>query len=299
MKNLKIGFKLLIGFGIVTLLLIIGGISAYYDATILSNFTEKFYAQAYTLGLTVRDAEIGENLCNELLHDLTLATSPQKVDELRTEIELQKAENHKYLALIKDKFEGDANIITRLGELSTSKYALFDQIIKQKQDLLVNGSTDALPQTTSEVFTELNNNLNLLKAQITEQGLKFKQDGLDTSKYIHLKVIIFYIVAAIIAILFSIIIPKGIIKPLTFVTESVQRISRHTHNLSSLMRDNLAAGDWSKTMNIQTDSERLEVLQNLTKRRDELGMIATANKSIIDEILEASSNINLVYQASQ
>ena len=54
------------------------------------------------------------------------------------------------------------------------------------------------------------------------------------------------------------------------------------------MKNNLSKGDWSREHEIVTDNDRLSVLSGLSKRKDEVGAIATANKKIIDGIIELS-----------
>lgn len=296
MKNCKIGMKLLIGFGIVTLLLIFGGASAYVDATKLSNTTTMLFEHPYTVGLAIRDAEINANLTIDIMHDITLAKSTDELQKIESKYEIIQGEFFNNIQILKEHFLGNQNKISELeGLINSTDPVVTEYIIKQKAKIR-NKDTKIEDFVPPKVFTDSLAIINEIKTGATEAGAQFARDAEKTGSEIHLKIIITFSLAAIISIILSIIISRSIVKPINFITESVQRISGHTKNLSLIMKENLAKGDWSKEHSFETDSERLTVLTKLGKRKDEIGAIATANKAIIDGILESSSSLNLVIQ---
>ena len=296
MKNFKIGMKLLVGFGIVTLLLIFGGASAYVDATKLSNTTTMLFEHPYTVGLAIREAEINANLTIDIMHDITLAKSTDELLKLESKYEIIQGEFFNNIQILKEDFLGNQNKISELeGLINSTDPVVTEYIIKQKAKIR-NNDTKIEDFVAPKVFTDSLSIINEIKTGATEAGAQFARDAEKTGNDIHKKIIITFSLAAIISIILSIIISRSLVKPINFITESVQRISGHTKNLSLVMKENLAKGDWSKEHSFETDSERLTVLTKLGKRKDEIGAIATANKAIIDGILESSSSLNLVIQ---
>ena len=71
------------GFGVVILLIIIGGISSYLDVTKLASYTYTLYDHPYTVGLAIRDAEISARTMLDVMHDITLATESGNTEKLR------------------------------------------------------------------------------------------------------------------------------------------------------------------------------------------------------------------------
>ena len=294
MKNFKIGLKLLIGFGIVTLLLVFGGASAYIDATNLSHTTTMLFEHPYTVGLAIREAEINAYLTIDIMHDITLAKSTDELEKLESKYEIVQGEFFNNIQILKENFLGDQNKISELESLINSTEPVVTKYVINQKAKIRNNDTTVEDFVTPKIFTDSLDIINLIKIGATENGAQFVKNAEKTGNRIHQKIIIIFSLAAVISIILSIIISRSIVKPMNFITESVQRISGHTNNLSLIMKENLAKGDWSKEHSFKTDSERLKVLTKLGTRKDEIGAIATANKAIIDGILESSSSLNLV-----
>ena len=294
MKNFKIGTKLLLGFGIVILLIIIGGASSYFDVTKLSSYTSHFYQHPYSVGLAIRDAELSAKGMLDVMHDITLATNVEIVKTAEKEIKKAQATFKDSVQTLKSNYNGDISAVTALEELDTASDSIIAEIVKKQHEKIQNNQVTVSMLKEPEIFTQALKNINEIKEYSTVEGHKYAQRAINYGESTHYRIAGIFIFASIISIILAFLISRSIVKPINFVTTSVQRISGHTKKLSDIMMNNLAKGDWSKEHEITTNNDRLAILAELGKRKDEIGSIATANKAIIEGILELSTSLNMV-----
>ncbi len=294
MNNLKIRTKLLVGFGIVTILIIFGGIVSYTDASNLAMKTVEFYEHPYTSGIAIRDAEINANKILEFLHDLTLAETDEELAQLEKEINASKDIYINSVSTLHSSYRGDPAFIEKLDAISNSSDAIIKEYFAKQREKIASKSFKAEALVIPEVFTDTLASIEQVKQSISERSKKFIDTTLNYGTVTHYKIAGTFILAAVLAVIISLIISRSLVKPINFITTSVQRISNHTNLLSEIMKNNLAQGNWTQEHSLTLNTDRLEILDLYKKRKDEIGDIATANKSIIDGIVEVSSSLNLV-----
>ena len=296
MKNLKIGVKLLCGFGIVTILILIGGIQAYIGSEQLATMTSDMYLHSYTVSTTIREIQDTAVNTDKLIKKINQALSSSEINEISAELKALDSIYNNGIALLNERFTGDPELIKRASDLYESYSKDASEAIEQRLIQVKKGNIESTRPSRSraKMYSELVAVLGEIRSFSAEQAVKFSQDATSSADQIKLLLIIIFGCAIIISTVISFIISRSIVKPINFVTESVSRISNHIQRLSTLMRDKLAKGDWSEEIHIETNSERLNKLVNFGNRKDEIGSIAKANKKSLDEIIDACNCINLV-----
>ncbi len=294
MNNLKIRTKLLVGFGIVTILIIIGGIISYTDASNLAMQTVAFYEHPYTSGIAIRETELSANKILDILHDITLADNEEELAMLEKEINSAKEVYTNNVLILHSSYRGDPAFIDELDAISDSSGAIINEFLAKQRDKIASSTITAAELVVPKVFSDTMASIDKVKKSITQRSKKFIDNTLSYGAMTHYKIAGTFILVAILAIIISLIIARSIVKPINFITTSVQRISNHTNLLSDIMKNNLAEGNWTQDHSLTLNTDRLGTLDEYKKRKDEIGDIATANKSIIDGIVEVSSSLNLV-----
>jgi len=89
------------------------------------------------------------------------------------------------------------------------------------------------------------------------------------------------------------VLARGITKPAAFVSEGLKNLAQCTRQISGVLQDHLAKGDWSVDANVDIDKQFVNELETMTTRGDEMGDMCRAGKDILDAVQSASSATNL------
>ena len=102
-------------------------------------------------------------------------------------------------------------------------------------------------------------------------------------------------IAIIIGIIAAIILILSIKKPVDFVKNSLIVLTDNLQQLATLMKDKLALGDWTaKAECTIRELVNIDVLNNYSKKSDEIGNMCKAELAIIDAIEESGLAANIV-----
>ena len=102
-------------------------------------------------------------------------------------------------------------------------------------------------------------------------------------------------IAIIIGIIAAIILILSIKKPVNFVKNSLIVLTDNLQQLATLMKDKLALGDWTAKAECTIRKlVNINVLNNYSKKNDEIGNMCKAELAIIDAIEESGLAANIV-----
>ncbi len=89
------------------------------------------------------------------------------------------------------------------------------------------------------------------------------------------------------------VISHKLSKPITIAGKSLHFLTSITAQLSHILKDNLAAGDWSKYLSITDNAEIRKDIDKYAKTKDEIGQMCTVTLEILDKTLESAESANI------
>jgi len=100
------------------------------------------------------------------------------------------------------------------------------------------------------------------------------------------------LVCIIIGMIVAILIARAITVPVNFVSLALEQLTDVISTIASALKDDLAQGDWSKSVNVSIDKEIRNSAQEYSKRPDEIGGMCKASLQIFNQTIEAADATN-------
>lgn len=254
--------------------------------------TEKLYNQSYSVSKAIRDVKIDVKDILQHILSLSAAKSQDDIDKISSEITAIIDQTSHKVIVLENEYTGEISDIEKLKEALSNAGNDAKVAAERRLKELAGGSTAPGVVMIPEGYNEVSSVINNIIGYSDSQAELLAKNSAKTAYHTKMTVIIIISISVLIGILIAILISRNIVTPINFVTESVQRISGHAKTLSDIMKDKLAKGDWSDSLQIALTEERMKTLAKYSLRKDEIGAIATANKAIVERIVEASENLN-------
>lgn len=318
LKNLKITARLLLGFGIIIVLLIVSAVVA----TINLNQSNKDVAKISDIYL--RNVSVSGNITTDLWtveQKLSLsllntdATSIQKsIDEGVTAV----AELRKGLAELQLTYQGDPADITDISAMLDKCVPFRVQITElatvntpeaQKQALSI------LTNSYSPIFDQIKQKVTVMKDTINSGAKSVSAASIQTANLATYVVLILGVVSVFLAILISALITASIKKPLIIIDAVAQRLAEGDFSVRSKYISKDEIGGLSTSMNDMAESlwlivsdvnrnlaeiadgnfdveTKAEFVGDFVPMRDAMATITSSLSKTISDISEASKQVS-------
>lgn len=318
LKNLKITARLLLGFGIIIVLLIVSAVVA----TINLNQSNKDVAKISDIYL--RNVSVSGNITTDLWtveQKLSLsllntdATSIQKsIDEGVTAV----AELRKGLAELQLTYQGDPADITDISAMLDKCVPFRVQITElatvntpeaQKQALSI------LTNSYSPIFDQIKQKVTVMKDTINSGAKSVSAASIQTANLATYVVLILGVVSVFLAILISALITASIKKPLIIIDAVAQRLAEGDFSVRSKYISKDEIGGLSTSMNDMAESlwlivsdvnrnlaeiadgnfdveTKVEFVGDFIPMRDAMATITSSLSKTISDISEASKQVS-------
>ncbi|OSM01403.1 methyl-accepting chemotaxis protein [Magnetofaba australis] len=128
-KNVKIGGKLAIGFGIVIAQMLALGLFAIYEMNHLANNTDKLYKHPYTVSTAALRIQSDIIAMHRSMKDVALAKKVGDIDEATAKVDDYEQKALKDFKILKDAFLGDKTRINKLEKAFRDWKLIRDEVI--------------------------------------------------------------------------------------------------------------------------------------------------------------------------
>lgn len=251
-KNLKISNKLLIGFAIIMIIFAITIGVAILNMNIISNSLQQFYDQQYKVSnscVLARNAISGiEN--NMLRIMLTRGSTNEYINNVENEV---NSLNEAILA-IETGFTGDKELVTKFKSIIDESESYKKNILMLAKSQNATGANNILNANYLPLIDEASNVLSEIETSvdndINEAILKSRK--IFTSSVA--SVIILFVISLAIAIISSILITRGIVKPIKNVEKVAYDMSQGKLNAELVYDSNDELGILAKSIKNTTDT---------------------------------------------
>ncbi len=290
-KNLHIGNKVSLGFGVMLLLIVIvllasfGGIVSYKTIVETSNnFSKKADLAG---GIQANFSE-----CRHLLHDMYLENNAK--DKMNFETRFNNVQTFIQQYEQNETNVNRAIVINDVKELSIQYKTEYDKIIKLIENNINNNYSEnstkeiySIFATTKEIEEIISSKVEYLKLNTLEEKNKILQRPLNEINNIIIYIIIIFIFSIIFAIFITIYLSNLIKKPINSLLSAFKRFSEGDTNLDVRLEvnSNDEIGNMSKYFNIFIDKLHL-VFKNINKENE-----IKSKKNELDELLRGDASL--------
>jgi methyl-accepting chemotaxis protein len=251
-KNMKIGMRLGLGFGLILVLLVVMGIFSIFQMASISDKVDKVSNDLFPKTISCNNIIDEINIVARALRNMALVTDPSKVSEEDLRID----EAAKIITAELKKLEETITSVEGKKLLTAASDARADYVPVQTEirKLLKENKKDIAVSLLLGKFRDLQNvYMKAVNELITFQSdltKKYGQEGLTAAQTSELIIIILSILILLIGIIAAIIITKSITGPVSKCIE---------------IADKVAAGNTDLTININSKDETGQLLGSLNK----------------------------------
>ncbi|MGB3209592.1 MAG: methyl-accepting chemotaxis protein [Desulforhopalus sp.] len=147
LKNMKYSLKLSLSYGILIVLMCMGGFIAVKTASNLSLLTSKLYRHPLAVSTTIRDIETGLVAMHRSMKDVAMASSMEQLDKAVSVVTKYDTEVQGNFTLLEERFLGDKTDIELLKKLFADWTPIRNMVIEQRKIQIEN---DAYEVTKTE-----------------------------------------------------------------------------------------------------------------------------------------------------
>jgi methyl-accepting chemotaxis protein len=131
LNNLKVGQRLLVGFGSIMLFLILVSIAAIYQSYTLSGVTRDLYEHPYAVGHAIQEARVRVIKMRSAVKDIMVVKTVEEMQQRAKEVDEYEARTYEYLNLAKAQYLGDLQDIQNIIDLFTQWKPIRDKIFSR------------------------------------------------------------------------------------------------------------------------------------------------------------------------
>ena len=142
MKNIQLWQKMTLGFGLVILLMIMGGVISLRTSHRLSDLTEKLYMHPFAVGTHIRDIQTELVAIHRSMKDVAISETLEQMQK-NQEIVDQNAENAlKHFKILNERFLGDKKDIAMAEKLFKEWTPIRNKVIEQRRIQIENNANE-------------------------------------------------------------------------------------------------------------------------------------------------------------
>lgn len=269
MKNLSIGLRLGLAFGLLIVIIIGISILSIYNIDKLSEQTSKLYKHPYAVSTAMLRIERDITAMHRSMKDVALAKDNMQIEKASKEVDRLEQSIFDDFKIVNERFLGDKKVVLDARD----QFAGWKEIRDGTIALMKNGERDAAALVTKEKGADyvktLNEKVKYFVNFANTKADEFYGKANNIKSDSLFKMIVVALVAIVISIVVALILIKSIVQPLKYAVE---------------IADSLARQDLSIEVNVD--------------RKDEMGTLLSAQqnmvrqlKTVITSISEVSNNL--------
>jgi signal transduction histidine kinase/CheY-like chemotaxis protein/HAMP domain-containing protein len=262
MINMKIGTKLILGYGVILLFVVSLGVLAYYQTNIISQHASNLYNHPLKVGRAVRDINIAILDINRSIKDMVLNEKLNK-DQLNKEvhnIENQLAKAYKLFDIVYDQYLGDhADIDIVYNRFKDAKF-IRQEVIVLRQSGNIRGAAERYQNVYNPFIEKMIADIQEMVDFSTLKGDEFFVSMQNEKDTLNQRIIIVVFLIFIISILISYFLITGIKKPLRNLTIIADEYRQGHHEVRSNYNSFNEIGLLATTFNSMADSVQSELM---------------------------------------
>jgi methyl-accepting chemotaxis protein len=131
LNNLKVGQRLLVGFGSIMLFLILVSIAAIYQSYTLSGVTQDLYEHPYTVGHAMQEARLRIVKMRSAVKDIMVVKTAEEMQQRSKEVDEYETQTYEYLNIAKAQYLGDPQDVQNIIDLFTQWKPVRDKIFSR------------------------------------------------------------------------------------------------------------------------------------------------------------------------
>jgi len=266
LSNLKIRSRLVAGFGIVVLFLVLIGLLSLRNLSAQAHLLENFYDHPFTVTNAVRETQEQVIRMHRSMKDLIIyANDPREVEMALANLEKDQAAAYQSLALARERFLGDKAKMDQIKEAMDEWKPVRARAIAMVRAGKVRQAALYHRTYARNAVLKIDNLTDEVLKFATDKAQSYEREALDNERNTFAVTALLIVLAGGLAVLTAFLITSSIIRPLDRALQAADR---------------LAVGDVS----VEIDSDA----------RDEIGMLLRAMGKMVHSLRHMGETANRI-----
>jgi len=265
LRNMNIGKRLLLGFGVIVLLLVCVGVLAIEKIGAIQERQQDFYEHPFAASKAIEAAHTNIVEINRSIKDALLARTGQEREAALALVDQSKIEAEKNLKLLKTSFRGDQQLV----EIIVKDLEIWISRMSKTIELMRAGKRDAAiawhHEQSRGIIAKIVKNMNEVTLSVQERAETLNRESGEIKDQTLLFTSALLFVAVLLAIAIALFITHSITRPLVTALEVANK---------------LAVGDISAEIQVVSNDETGQLLQSMEKMLQQFRSTAEITRQI-------------------
>ncbi len=214
LKNMKIGLRLGLGFGMVLFMLLVGSVFSYFQIDTLADQTTQLYNHPYMVNNALRNAELNIIKINRSMKDVALAKTPADIDKAAGLVDQYDKDALKSLETVKDRFQGDKALIDSIVTLLTKWGPIRQEVIALKRANQGDQAAEIVKLKGGPMVTAITKEMDGLGVMVSTSAVTFMDNAASARKRVTVMISAVTLLALLLGGGLAYIISRSITRPL-------------------------------------------------------------------------------------
>ncbi len=226
LKNTKIGYRLVLGFGMVIIITILIGLIANININRMWLITENMYKHPFTVSKAVRDIRTNIIAMHRSMKDVPLASDDNQINQAKTKVDEYERQVYKSFDIVFDRFLGEMSDVQSAYNAFVNWKPIREEVIR----LQLEGNKEEAATITkgkgANHVDNLNRKIQTMIDFANQKGDNFyKEAELVKNTTIKSSLILLLVIVSI-GLLVAVLITYSIIKPLSSMLDVSKRLTK-------------------------------------------------------------------------
>jgi methyl-accepting chemotaxis protein len=226
LSNLKIRYRLIAGFGIIVLFLVLVGAISLRNLAVQGELLTEFYDHPFTVNNAIYDVQVQILKIHRSMKDVELfAGNRMELENALRDIDASQQVVYKELAVARASFTGDKSKIDRIKELMDQWKPLRARTIELVRQNKVPGAIAYHKNFARNLISNIDAEVSDVVKFSVNHAQNFVKESQTNERWTFAITALLVVVAALIAVATAFVITSSIIGPLTSAVEAADRLS--------------------------------------------------------------------------
>ncbi len=224
-KNVRIGVRLALGFGVVFILLVLVGIVGILETRSLSAITSELYQHPYAVNIEVRNIRADVFLMERIVRDLVLSNSESEENAYVAKLDGLEAEVSQSFATVSERFLGNPNEVVLARKAFDDWKPIRERVVSFALQNRDQEAISVISKQGNSAIALLDDRLDGLTSFATEKANGFYDQARETGNRAKIALLLLVAAAILGSGFASYLILQGVRRPIKAIVRKVRDIA--------------------------------------------------------------------------
>ncbi|OUD12224.1 methyl-accepting chemotaxis protein [Thioflexithrix psekupsensis] len=279
LSDLKVKYRILLGFLLLILFILISGILAIINTSRIANYTERLYHHPFTVSNAVRDINLNVVKIHRNIKEIAITRDPAVVEEMLKAIALEERLFYEEVDLIKARFLDDKKNIDTLTKTFAEWKPIREQVVQSWYEGQYEQTAKITQEKGNPQVMQLETDLKQITTFAEQKAEEFMEEARGSAQKVFLYSILVFSLLIAASIIIALITAKSITTPLAILNQ---------------VASNIADGNLDTVIHVNRNDELGHLMESFAETQSRLKERIESDKRIASEALRINEALNNV-----